>query len=765
MLRSLTFASNTLENLPTRCHDSLYTRCLWCALVKVVFSVTEFVRSTLALRGPLANDPIARILHALVLALVTWLTLSTLLVVLVTPVVARLNLFLVPSLVVILVLALALLRLGFLRAASLVYLLGMFLYVTTVIVLAGGIRNAPGLVFYASLPISAAWLFGYRATLWMAGLSVSSALILTLLDLGGVRLHPYLPARPVAAWSFLVMAILIAALPVAHVLRTLQDSLAHSHRSEQILGRELHVAQCLRHVATRSVDVSGIEPLYEEILATAATILHADLASIQMFYPERGPSGELRLLGHQGFTAEAAQRWEWIGPDSHTTCGEALRTGARVIVPDVRNCDFMAGSEDLQAFLDVGILAADSFPLVSRSGVLLGMVSTYWHQPHELSESEQRALDILARLAADIIDRARAEDTLSENQKRLTSIYDTVRDIIFHVAVEPDGQFRFVSVNAASLKVTGLTPDKVVGRTVNQVISEPSLSRVLRKYRQAIEENTTVLWEETSDYPTGRLTGEVSVTPVSDNTGKCTHLVGSVHDITERKRLETIAEANHKEVQALAASLMTAQEDERRRVLALELHDGMCQELGLLAVEIGNIAAHLPSPEDLPTQLRALQGSVVKASVEARNIAYQLRPPGLDELGLPIVLQDLCNHFAERAPGMALEFTSGALPELVPLEVTSCVYRVAQESLYNSVKHSRATHASMILTCRQGAIELTISDDGDGFDCQSAQGKGGLGLIGMEERARLVNGKLTIMSERGSGTRIALDVPLPLAAH
>jgi PAS domain S-box-containing protein len=236
--------------------------------------------------------------------------------------------------------------------------------------------------------------------------------------------------------------------------------------------------------------------------------------------------------------------------------------------------------------------------------------------------------------------------------------------------------------------------------------------------------------------------------------------MGVILDITERKRLERTAEANRKEVQALAASLMTAQEDERRRV-SRELHDGMCQELGSLAIEIGRIAAHLPSPEDLPSQLRALQARVVKASVEASNIAYQLRPPELDDLGLPIALRDLCDTLAERAPGMAFELTSDALPQSVPLEVTSCVYRVAQESLYNTVRHSRAKHASVILTWRQGTIELTIADDGDGFDSQSVQGKGGLGLIGMEERARLVNGKLTIMSQPGSGTRIALDVPLP----
>jgi PAS domain S-box-containing protein len=107
------------------------------------------------------------------------------------------------------------------------------------------------------------------------------------------------------------------------------------------------------------------------------------------------------------------------------------------------------------------------------------------------------------------------------------------------LAVEPGGSYRFVSVNAAFLRVTGLSAEAVVGRNVNEVIPEPSLSIVLEKYRQAIDGHATVLWEETSDYPTGRLTGEVSVTPVFDNSGKCTHLVGSVHDVTERKRAET----------------------------------------------------------------------------------------------------------------------------------------------------------------------------------------------------------------------------------
>jgi PAS domain S-box-containing protein len=139
---------------------------------------------------------------------------------------------------------------------------------------------------------------------------------------------------------------------------------------------------------------------------------------------------------------------------------------------------------------------------------------------------------------SDITSRKQAEAVFRVREQQLASIYHTVRDVIFYLAVEPDGQFRFVSVNAAFLKVTGLNREMVIGKTVNEVIPEPSLTMVLGKYREAIEENTVVVWEETSDYPTGRLTGEVSVSPLFDDKNTCTHLVGSVHDITERQKAE-----------------------------------------------------------------------------------------------------------------------------------------------------------------------------------------------------------------------------------
>ena len=122
-------------------------------------------------------------------------------------------------------------------------------------------------------------------------------------------------------------------------------------------------------------------------------------------------------------------------------------------------------------------------------------------------------------------------------------------------------------------------------------------------------------------------------------------------------------------------------------------------------------------------------------------------------------LRALCKEFSERER-IPVEFNNGALPGSVPREVASCVYRVAQESLQNIVKHASAKHISVALTLQKGTVVLTIADDGAGFDPEAVKGRGRLGLIGMEERARLVNGKLSIAAQPGRGTRIALEVPL-----
>src|SRR5207302_2422653 len=103
---------------------------------------------------------------------------------------------------------------------------------------------------------------------------------------------------------------------------------------------------------------------------------------------------------------------------------------------------------------------------------------------------------------------------------------------------EQDGGYRFISVNEAFLQSTGLRYTQVVGKRVEEVLPRPSSTVALGKYGESIQQKRAVRWEETTDYPKGRLTGDVSIAPVFDDDGRCTHLVGAVHDITERKQLE-----------------------------------------------------------------------------------------------------------------------------------------------------------------------------------------------------------------------------------
>ncbi|HVN49396.1 MAG TPA: PAS domain S-box protein, partial [Bacteroidota bacterium] len=144
----------------------------------------------------------------------------------------------------------------------------------------------------------------------------------------------------------------------------------------------------------------------------------------------------------------------------------------------------------------------------------------------------------LVGVALDVTERKKIELELKINEQRLTSIFKMVGDSIFLLEVENENTYRFVSVNDMFLKTTGLPLESIVGQYVHQVIPEPSLVLVLNRYQQAIAEKTIVRWEETTHYPTGTLTGEVSISPVFDENNRCTYLVGAVHDVTERKHAE-----------------------------------------------------------------------------------------------------------------------------------------------------------------------------------------------------------------------------------
>lgn len=193
-------------------------------------------------------------------------------------------------------------------------------------------------------------------------------------------------------------------------------------RSKAQLEEELADARLLQKLSMALVHEDGTASLYQKIVDAAVIIMRSQYASMQVLYPETGSIGKLQLVASSGFSPEAQKFWEWVYPATGSSCGATLRAGKRIIISDFANCDFMQGTDTLPLFLAGGIYAAQSTPLYSRGGKLLGMISTHWTYVHTPSERDLSLLDILARQAADLIERNQTSEALKQSEERLRAL-------------------------------------------------------------------------------------------------------------------------------------------------------------------------------------------------------------------------------------------------------------------------------------------------------------------------------------------------------
>lgn len=194
-----------------------------------------------------------------------------------------------------------------------------------------------------------------------------------------------------------------------YFVRVLQDITVRK-RAEHALAKEVSDLKLMQEISTKLIEEENASQLYELIVDAAVSIMQSDFASMQLLDSRRGEPGELLLLSFRGFTREAARFWRRVSADSGSTCAAALRTRKRVIASDVETCEFMVGTDDLVTYRNTGIRAVQTTPLLSRAGRLVGMISTHWRTVHAPTERDLRMFDVLARQAADLIERRRSDD-------------------------------------------------------------------------------------------------------------------------------------------------------------------------------------------------------------------------------------------------------------------------------------------------------------------------------------------------------------------
>ena len=515
-------------------------------------------------------------------------------------------------------------------------------------------------------------------------------------------------------------------------------------QSEQRLAREVAGARTLQSISTRLISESTVESLFAQILDAAMELMAADAASVQLLEPD---SCSLTLLGWRKFHPESAIFWRQVTADAGSTCGVALRDNERVLVSDVDACEFMAGTQDLLEYRRSGIRAVQSTPLRSRAGRPLGMISTHWRAPHTPSEDDFRLFDVLARQAADLIERTRAEDAVRESEERFRLIANTAPVIIWMSDVDKGVTY----VNQTWLDLTGQRVEDVIGDGWTEWIHPDDIVQNWEIYSRAFERRETFQ----IDFRLRRRDGEyrwiVSTgVPRYHVDGSFAGYIGSAIDVTERRLAEdALATINQRLIDA---------QDEERAHIARELHDDVVQRLSVLSIQL-HALLHPRTPQtNARHEMEKAAAEVVRLAKDVQTLSRRLHPAHLESLNIDDAATMLCRELSSQH-GLTIECHVEPLPTGLPRRVTACLYRVLQEALQNAIKHSGARTVDVALRAGVDEIELTVRDTGSGFDVATPPHHG-LGLTSMKERVKAVRGRLAIESHQPYGTTIHAYVPV-----
>jgi PAS domain S-box-containing protein len=357
----------------------------------------------------------------------------------------------------------------------------------------------------------------------------------------------------------------------------------------------------------------------------------------------------------------------------------------------------------------------------------------------------------------DRTEHAQARQRIEESEATVRALLETAAQAI--VAIDLQG--RIVLTNATTEKMFGYERGELIGQPVEVLIPT-------RVRQQHVGHRT-----EWFSHPRNRQMGpslelagmrkggaEFPIDVGLSYLARGGRILGVafVSDCTDRKKNEEALLDYQKRLQRLTANLLTIQENENRE-LARELHDVFSQELAALGMEIATLLASAKVAGPLAERLAAMGRKIGKLADEMHRTSRQLHPAILNELGLEAALREECRAFSQQL-GIRVACASENLPVPVPDHVALALYRVAQESLHNIRKHASASEVQVTLRGEKGGISLRIEDTGDGFDLSQGRKAGGLGLISMEERIRMVHGKFDISSAPGRGTTVVVFVPL-----
>ena len=374
---------------------------------------------------------------------------------------------------------------------------------------------------------------------------------------------------------------------------------------------------------------------------------------------------------------------------------------------------------------------------------------------------------LIAGLLIQRRNRQRAERSLRESEERFRVMADTAPVMVWRSG--PDQRCDFF--NKPWLEFRGRRLQDEMGEGWTEGVHPDDLHRCLATYTGAWPGRESFRME----YRLLRADGEYrwvldTGVPRLASDGTLLGYIGSCIDITERRQAEEALRTNeaalrqsHAEIEDLAGRLITAQEEERARI-ARDLHDDISQQLAAISIAISGYRRlpELQGGGELLEALTALQGQTIALSEDIRLLSHDLHPGALERADLMDALRSHCCEFAQQ---WSIAVSVKADDDLTISDMTTalCLYRVVQEALRNIAKHADARHVDVTVRRVEDEVQIAVADDGKGFDLAKARAQDGLGLRSIEERVRLVGGRLSIETAPHEGTTITVWVNLPVS--
>jgi PAS domain S-box-containing protein len=360
---------------------------------------------------------------------------------------------------------------------------------------------------------------------------------------------------------------------------------------------------------------------------------------------------------------------------------------------------------------------------------------------------------------------ARAHRALRESEERFRLVAERAPVMIW--TARPDTTLDYL--NSTCVKFTGRTLEQLMNEGWLDCVHPEDVDRCLQTYGPAFEARTPFSMEYRVRHADGTYRWLLATgVPKYGADGSFAGYIGCDVDITERRSAEdriresqAALKQSHQETQHLAGRLIEAQDTERARI-ARDLHDDVSQQLAGVSIAFSGLKHRLGEyavRADLQQELGDLQQQTLTLARNVRQLSHDLHPTVLRHLGLEKALASFCGEL-ERSHGVVIRCGAEGDCSSIGPEAGLCLYRIAQEALRNVVAHAGASRADVRLCRRDDDAEITITDDGRGFDLNDPERRNGLGLVSITERAKITGGTISIETEVNRGTRVRATIPV-----